>query len=300
MSVSSTSGTTTSGGSSNASVDRNLAGFGRGKRKRVLPSRYDEDSYALLPTGSVKKSKNMSTNSSFNKESFSNGNSQDSISNQSSNKSVSGTSSKLERRLNLQKQLLQQVVMEDNLKRQQKQKIEESKKCDSPNTSSIIKMDENRKEILNNSSLSTPPLKVKLSLSNGKSTAKKPSMEMKMQSQSNSHQDEMKEVANSASHGRSILDSSKSFHQNVTNEEFEDDEEESSGVVANQPRQPCNSHCSGRPNIMPNLMCSRCFCLFHLECVPDGTFLQDPVRFICPVSLQVLTKLFLTNNVLSS
>lgn len=50
-------------------------GFGRGKRKRVLPSRYDDDSFDLL-TGS-KRSRSQGGSLSGLKESFSNGNSQD-------------------------------------------------------------------------------------------------------------------------------------------------------------------------------------------------------------------------------
>lgn len=50
-------------------------------------------------------------------------------------------------------------------------------------------------------------------------------------------------------------------------------------------RQPCSAFCPGRRNMLPNLLCSRCFCLFHLECVSDGIFLEEPKNlFICPVS----------------
>ena len=49
-------------------------------------------------------------------------------------------------------------------------------------------------------------------------------------------------------------------------------------------RQPCSGYCPGKRNQLPNLMCSKCFCLFHIGCVPDGVWLENPNRFICPVS----------------
>lgn len=47
---------------------------------------------------------------------------------------------------------------------------------------------------------------------------------------------------------------------------------------------PCSMHCPGRRGMLPNLMCSRCFCLYHLDCVPGGVFLEEPRVFVCPVS----------------
>ena len=49
-------------------------------------------------------------------------------------------------------------------------------------------------------------------------------------------------------------------------------------------RQPCSAHCPRKRNQLPNLMCSKCFCFFHIGCVPDGEWLENPNRFICPVS----------------
>ena len=46
---------------------------------------------------------------------------------------------------------------------------------------------------------------------------------------------------------------------------------------------PCSMHCPGRRGMLPNLMCSRCFCLYHLDCVPGGVFLEEPRVFVCPV-----------------
>ena len=47
---------------------------------------------------------------------------------------------------------------------------------------------------------------------------------------------------------------------------------------------PCSMHCPGRRGMLPNLMCSRCFCLYHLDCVPGGVFLEEPRVFVCPVN----------------
>lgn len=63
-----------------------------------------------------------------------------------------------------------------------------------------------------------------------------------------------------------------------------EDEDGSVGILPGAARQPCSAHCPGKRNQMPNLMCSRCFCLFHIGCVPDGIWLQNPNRFLCPVS----------------
>ncbi|CAG2118067.1 unnamed protein product, partial [Medioppia subpectinata] len=49
---------------------------------------------------------------------------------------------------------------------------------------------------------------------------------------------------------------------------------------------PCSMHCPGRRGMLPNLMCSRCFCLYHLDCVPKGVFLEEPRVFVCPNCLK--------------
>ncbi len=57
-------------------------------------------------------------------------------------------------------------------------------------------------------------------------------------------------------------------------------------VMGHEPQSgaPCSMHCPGRRGMLPNLMCSRCFCLYHLDCVPGGVFLKEPRVFVCPVS----------------
>jgi hypothetical protein len=55
---------------------------------------------------------------------------------------------------------------------------------------------------------------------------------------------------------------------------------------------PCSMHCPGRRGMLPNLMCSRCFCLYHLDCVPGGVFLEEPRVFVCPVSAAIVVLLF--------
>lgn len=64
------------------------------------------------------------------------------------------------------------------------------------------------------------------------------------------------------------------------------------GILPGAARQPCSAHCPGKRNQMPNLMCSRCFCLFHIGCVPDGIWLENPNRFLCPVSFAIVCDIF--------
>ncbi|RWS10878.1 ras-related protein Rab-1A-like protein [Dinothrombium tinctorium] len=45
---------------------------------------------------------------------------------------------------------------------------------------------------------------------------------------------------------------------------------------------PCSIMCNGRRGVLPNLLCSRCLCLFHPECVPTGIYLREPHQFVCP------------------
>lgn len=94
-------------------------------------------------------------------------------------------------------------------------------------------------------------------------------------------------------HGEDACDAGRSLLHHPGAE----DEEEASGVglVPGGTRQPCSAHCPGKRNQLPNLMCSRCFCLFHLGCVPDGIWLENPNRFICPVSREWKTWGLFTN-----
>ncbi|XP_015788209.1 uncharacterized protein LOC107365251 [Tetranychus urticae] len=45
---------------------------------------------------------------------------------------------------------------------------------------------------------------------------------------------------------------------------------------------PCSIMCFGKKGIIPTLLCDRCLCLYHPECVPAGIFLDNSHSFICP------------------
>lgn len=47
---------------------------------------------------------------------------------------------------------------------------------------------------------------------------------------------------------------------------------------------PCSIMCFGKKGIIPTLLCDRCLCLYHPECVPAGIFLDNSHSFVCPVS----------------
>jgi hypothetical protein len=91
---------------------------------------------------------------------------------------------------------------------------------------------------------------------------------------------------------KSILSSSnqkpktetEDLKQSVVNNDISDKSEPD--VMGHEPQSgaPCSMHCPGRRGMLPNLMCSRCFCLYHLDCVPGGVFLKEPRVFVCPVS----------------
>jgi hypothetical protein len=70
----------------------------------------------------------------------------------------------------------------------------------------------------------------------------------------------------------------------INNNEISDKSDTDAVVSEAQSGAPCSMHCPGRRGMLPNLMCSRCFCLYHLDCVPGGVFLEEPRVFVCPVS----------------
>lgn len=48
------------------------------------------------------------------------------------------------------------------------------------------------------------------------------------------------------------------------------------------PIPPCSLVCLGRKADMPSLICSRCLCLYHPQCVRSGVFLRGTKKFVCP------------------
>ncbi|XP_074604244.1 uncharacterized protein LOC141857651 [Brevipalpus obovatus] len=49
---------------------------------------------------------------------------------------------------------------------------------------------------------------------------------------------------------------------------------------------PCSILCNGKKGLLPNLLCDRCLCLFHPECVPSGIYIENSQGFICPNCIQ--------------
>lgn len=49
---------------------------------------------------------------------------------------------------------------------------------------------------------------------------------------------------------------------------------------------PCSIMCSGMQGTLPSLLCSRCLCLFHPQCVPEGIHLNQGHQFVCPNCIQ--------------
>lgn len=246
-------------------------GFGRGKRRRVLPSRYDDNEFEVSNQGgSFKK---MRIQNSLPRDSLSNGNSQDSINTsmkieQSSSSAAASTTptampnnttttpsastssnansgysksssykaslAKLtaaEKRRNLQLQLYHQV--HDDLKRQREEE------------------EQRKQKMLENGEI---PSGKKSMLSHGKSKSKR---KMNHDNSFSANQDISMLISNN---GDTSANDSGLSNQIV-----------------------CNPSCPNRRGMQPNLMCSRCFCWFHLECVPQGIFFNNPPVFICSV-----------------
>lgn len=249
-------------------------GFGRGKRRRVLPSRYDDNEFEVSNQGgsSVKK---MRIQGSLPRDSLSNGNSQDSInmsikleqpstsivpsatptttsnnttttpSAPTSSNTNSGYSKNSSYKASLAKltaaekrrnlQLQLYHQVHDDLKRQREEE------------------EQRKQKMLENGE--TPPVK-KSTHSQGKSKSKRKS----------NHENSL-----SAEQDISMLIGSNSDANAINDSGL------SNQIV-------CSSNCPNRRGMAPNLMCSRCFCWFHLECVPEGIFFNNPPVFICSVS----------------
>lgn len=93
--------------------------------------------------------------------------------------------------------------------------------------------------------------------------------------------------------GQSLLHQDAPASAGQTSNAEDEDGSGGVGILPGAARQPCSAHCPGKRNQMPNLMCSRCFCLFHIGCVPDGIWLQNPNRFLCPVSVVKVKPFFI-------
>lgn len=52
------------------------------------------------------------------------------------------------------------------------------------------------------------------------------------------------------------------------------------------PIPPCSLACPGRKNDIPSLICSRCLCLYHPQCVRSGLFMRGTKKFVCPNCVQ--------------
>lgn len=220
--------------------------LGRGKRKRVLPSRYEDKEIDLIPIKKIKHNNSTNLHSNQQRDSFSNNNySQSSQTSKSSSVSTSKMSMQ-ERRRVLQKQLLQQVGEE------------------------VMRQEEKERELAaNNSNQSTSV------------PSKDQSLKMKIIKQNGS-----RKVDNQVTNNEILnFETNKSNHQNnnVDNDDLNIDKQNPANDQSEQNfRQPCSTYCPRRPNMVPNLLCARCLCLFHLKCVPDGVFLKDSKVFICP------------------
>lgn len=161
-----------------------------------------------------------------------------------------------ERRRTLQQQLYQQIH-EEQIK---KEKLEEKQQQMFANVSGNGEM--NKDNDCHQSNIMSP-LKMKISKFTNNAKSKKSEEVV-----GESIEEPVVDTSQTVEPGEVVLDNSLKVKPN-----------ESSF------RQPCTAYCPGRRNVMPNLLCSRCFCLFHLECVPDGVFLEEPKNlFICPVS----------------
>ncbi|KAH7638599.1 ras-related protein rab-1a-like protein [Dermatophagoides farinae] len=254
------------------SNDHTDGGFGRGKRKRVVPSRYDDEEVDL-PMNKRNKQNHS------NRESYSNSNSNDGHSPQSSNKTstTTGSATKMsaqERRRALQQQLYHQVneeVKREKERQQQQQQQKQQRSAATVSTSAdkesgrgssllkmkIIKGQNGNRKVDQNGELS---LLTKDSVSN---------QQQQQQQQQNGHVDDENDIKDQPQQQQE--------EQKQSEHRMKDDDE----VQPPHCRQPCSTNCPGRRNVLPNLMCYRCFCLFHLECVPDGVFLQNNL-FACP------------------
>lgn len=227
--------------------------LGRGKRKRVLPSRYDDKEIDLIPVKKSKQSNSTNLHSNQQRESFSNNNFNDSQSSQQIKSSTPMSTSKMshqERRRVLQKQLIQKVGEE------------------------VMRQEEKERELAANNFNQSPSVPFKESRNNDQS------LKLKIIKQNGN-----RKVDNQLSNNEILnLDAKNSnLQNNAANDDLIVDKQKPNNDQSEQNfRQPCSTYCPRRPNIVPNLLCARCLCLFHLKCVPEGVFLKDSKVFICP------------------
>lgn len=118
----------------------------------------------------------------------------------------------------------------------------------------------------------------------------KPQQQLEQQPQANGNGESDKESVEKSAR-KSIMTGSVKSDTSEAEEKKEPEKEPEQVQVAGA---PCSIMCPGRRGMLPNLMCSRCFCLYHLDCVPGGIFLKEPRVFVCPVSRLNLGLNFLT------
>lgn len=220
--------------SADLSSDPNLSlAEGRSKRKRVAPTRFEDEDYEEASPFSKKKTTKIPTPMS------------QAPANPSSNKNLPSKSSAqpqakqgpmnfAEKRRHLQHQLLEQI----NEQRKTKIQIEE------------------------------------------KPQQQLEQQQQQQQPQANGDTESDKESVEKSAR-KSIMTGSVKSETSEVEEKKEAEKEPEQVQVAGA---PCSIMCPGRRGMLPNLMCSRCFCLYHLDCVPGGIFMKEPRVFVCPVS----------------
>jgi len=180
-----------------------------------------------------------------------------------------------EKRRQLQHQLLQQVH-EQTMKRQQqdRQQLQQHQQQHKKNSSSQVAANGESSQLNNNTNNNTEEsIAITKIDANGKQIIM-PLNARKSISSSNS----MKPKIEAEDNKNSILN----------NNEVSDKSDNDNAGQEPQSGAPCSMHCPGRRGMLPNLMCSRCFCLYHLDCVPGGVFLEEPRVFVCPVSIVLI------------
>lgn len=119
--------------------------------------------------------------------------------------------------------------------------------------------------------------------------------------QTNSQQPNMRKASIINKNGRSIL-SQNANQMRVSSDtgsgwkpirpkpspraEMPDDRMDGQVTDDGAPVPPCSIMCGGRQGHLPSLLCSRCLCLFHPQCVQRGIHLNQGNQFVCPNCIQ--------------
>ncbi|XP_054153843.1 uncharacterized protein LOC128952467 [Oppia nitens] len=231
---------------------------GRAKRKRVAPTRFEDEDYSESPL-KKKSSKGVPNGqpiaSTSAKTAF--------VSTKQTN---SGQKPSLqEKRRQLQHQLLQQVH-EQSLRKEKEQMQAKEQLRDH------VKEQTNGQLIPSNETTEEAP-------------EVKPEAEIDSKNESKTEKPEKMNARKSIAPPPKPRDEDVSSKPEVKEAEISD-KSEAEGVSEAAAGAPCSMHCPGRRGMLPNLMCSRCFCLYHLDCVPGGVFLEEPRVFVCPNCLK--------------